>query len=319
VSSDARLLASRTRQGHVYLHEFETGKRLHHWKDKAGMVGFAAFSPDGSRLASGTDGAPIRIWEVPTGNELERAAHRIGSSGMFVQDNAHMLLGVHNHMALAFHDIRDTRATFYLPEPVEGCEGLSITANGKLVLLSCRVTVVQGLNFRIIGQELLLCESASKKLICRITQHKSRAATPSLISPDGRLLAIAGADAMHIVPLTVVLTPRPLGEQPRIEHLWEALGHDSPLVAYRAIAAIPPGSKEAIAQLRDKLAVDKRGFAQPSSDKSRIRLTRAVDLLERIGGREAIAILHELAAAVPGTPVSADANRTALRLNARSP
>ena len=83
VAADGRTLATYARHDEnddkcpdngVYLWDADTGERLHFWplRGLGWLDSRLAFSPDGTKLASGTSGGPITVWDVRT----KEVAHR---------------------------------------------------------------------------------------------------------------------------------------------------------------------------------------------------------------------------------------------------
>jgi WD40 repeat protein len=66
-SADGKTLASSSEDGTVYLWDVATGKVLAQLRDpRGGRVHSVAFSPDGRTVAAAEDGGPIYLWEVAT-------------------------------------------------------------------------------------------------------------------------------------------------------------------------------------------------------------------------------------------------------------
>jgi WD40 repeat protein len=90
LSADGKLLAGVGSEGIIHVWDARAGKRLHSFgppnalREMPGQIdpgkdwpypmwqAFAAFSPDGKTLLTGSDHGPVRLWDVATGKELRK-------------------------------------------------------------------------------------------------------------------------------------------------------------------------------------------------------------------------------------------------------
>ena len=72
-SADSRWVATTNEDGNnIVIWDVSKGRLLWNLTGHSERVNSVAFSPDGSRLASGSDYKTVRIWEVATGREIRR-------------------------------------------------------------------------------------------------------------------------------------------------------------------------------------------------------------------------------------------------------
>ena len=92
-------LATKVADASIMLRKGDTLERLAELSGHAGVVRSLAFSPDGSRLASGADDHLIKLWHVPTGQELLTIDfHAGGVTGLaFSPDGQTLLSCSHDH------------------------------------------------------------------------------------------------------------------------------------------------------------------------------------------------------------------------------
>jgi hypothetical protein len=162
--------------------------------------------------------------------------------------------------------------------------------------------------------KLRIWEVATGTVLLDFPAH-SAAVTAVVFSPDGKAVATGSADTTVLVwDLAEVLRETRAPKQPgaaELRALWKDLASPDGARAYRAITALVRAGPAGVAALKERL----QGKAT-AQEIGRARGSRAVEVLERVGGAESRALLQALAREA-GDPALAREARASLKRLAR--
>jgi eukaryotic-like serine/threonine-protein kinase len=72
-SPDSKYVTSSCAEsGYAYVWEAASGKRIFAYAGHQGSMNFVAWSPDGTRIASGGDDQTVQVWDAMTGAHMIR-------------------------------------------------------------------------------------------------------------------------------------------------------------------------------------------------------------------------------------------------------
>jgi WD40 repeat protein len=194
VSPDARRIATASAAavegdgahrvtGDVGIWEATTGRRLRTLRGHADRVHAAAFSPDGSLLATAAADGTVVLWDAARGEPVDRlAGHRGPVQACAFSPDGSLL-------ATAGDD-----QTVRLWDPATGEPGLVLTGHIREVLSCAFDPGGRWLASTGIDQTIRLWDPATGEPVATLRGHDSRVHACTF-SPDGSLLASASADA----------------------------------------------------------------------------------------------------------------------------
>src|SRR6266545_3049707 len=142
----------------------------------------AAFSPDGTMLASIGGDSCLRLWDTTTGKELQNTPLKsfplFSPTVAFSPDGKTVVVSASRH--IAFCDIGKTEPRLLLEHP-DSISGLAFAPDGKLLAVCGSATTVSLLN------------PATGKEVRRLQGH-TKAVLAAAFSPDGKRLATTSED-----------------------------------------------------------------------------------------------------------------------------
>jgi WD40 repeat protein len=283
-SSDGRMLATATGQGTgVGLWEVVTGKQRR-LLEHAGGAGCVAFSADGRLLVSaGSDGS-LRLWDVQTGQEIRQArGHRGAVNALAVVPGGNLLVSASEDCTALVWDLTVLAKRRLAPE----------VELSRAQLEAC-------------WQDLAAADAGKAWLAVGTLTAAAKQAVPFL------------HEMLQKNP--------PHDDSKRIDQLLAALDDEQFSVREQATAELLKLGKSAEPALRKALAggasgeVRKRGelilekLREGNAVPAVLRLSRAVEALERIGTPEARKALEELGHGAPGA-LSEETRQAVERLN----
>jgi dipeptidyl aminopeptidase/acylaminoacyl peptidase len=190
----------------LHLSHSATGKELRRFAGHDGMVGCVAFSPDGKLLVTGDWHGTVRLWGAGTGKEIRRLKGHQGAVAAvaFSPDGKTLASGgARQDRTIRLWDVATgtSRATLRPRDDLYcGVSALCFSPDGKTLASSGRPGEIFG------DDEVRLWDLATGREL-RTVKHERSFPCAVAISPDGKLLASAGAN----VRLWEVATGKPRG------------------------------------------------------------------------------------------------------------
>jgi RNA polymerase sigma factor (sigma-70 family) len=197
-SPGGKLLATASADGTVKLWDFATRKVLATLKGHEGVVGHVVFSPDGKWVATaGYDDRTARIWDVATGQELQKLVHneRVYQVA-FAPDGKTLIVGGGFH-----EDGGQSRPELRFWDPATGKERDRLTQGPKLGIQSFVISSDGKLLITGTGNTFTIWEWDGKGQLKE--RHSAQAEVSGFVygmalSPDDRTLAITWDAKVHL-------------------------------------------------------------------------------------------------------------------------
>jgi WD40 repeat protein len=181
-SPDGKTIASAVRFWDV-----ATGAKTRHFDFPHGNA--VGFSPDGKRVAFGSDDGPVRLWDLTGGrtitewNANDRLERANGWEARFSPDlDLALLRSVNNHKVVWLCDVATARVVYVIPEP--RVVSAAFSPDGKILALA--------------GDDVGLWDTATGREIRRLKGHRDWLSAVAF-SPDGRFLVSASRDNTLLV------------------------------------------------------------------------------------------------------------------------
>jgi WD40 repeat protein len=243
-SADGSLLAagdgfrgrSSNPRGRVLIWEVRTGRLLRTLEGHEDIVRSVAFSPDGKRLASGSD--CVRVWELATGRELRqfRDSTRLCDGLAFTADGSK--LGAAGAAAFVW-DLETGEELQRLGAEHRGVVGLALAPDNHLLATAGQDGLVRLWDFAT-GTELV-----------QLPGHAGRVQALAF-APDGKTLASGGIDTTVLLwDVSAAVRGAP-GAKADLARLWEELGKADRNGA-RAVWRLAEHPREAVALIKERL------------------------------------------------------------------
>lgn len=276
-SPDGSSLATGGLSGLIHLWEPATGRLLHQWDTKTGWTSDLAFTRDGRILVSGASDGSVRLWEAATGKE--RACfegHRGGVRAVAVsRDGRSIASGSEDTTVLVWDATAGARSD----------------------------TVLSAEQLRTLWRDLIDADSAQAYRSMWQMALSPKQALPFL---DERLRPVAPLDAAaqkQVDRLVTDLDSEQFAVRQEAENELEKMG-----------PMIEPALREA---LKNKPSLEVRRrietlLAKQASE--RLRITRALEVIEHMSTPEALRLVEALAKGAPGAWLTEEARSIHKRL-----
>jgi WD40 repeat protein len=237
-------------RGRALVWETATGRLVHTFAGHGNIVRSVAFSRDGKRLASGSDG--VRVWDLGRGKQVRRFAQRGFVDALaFSRDGKALVAGGDE---VVVWDLASGAEKHRLGGDHGWVAGVALSGDHKLLATTGDDGLVR------------LWDFATGDGLAQLSGHAGRGYAVAF-SPDGKTLASAGYDTT--VLLWDVGAALRSGGASRVrlvrgdlDRLWDDLGKAEARIGQRAVWALVEEPALAVPFLRDKLT---RAEANPGA------------------------------------------------------
>ena len=325
-SPDGKTVASEWR-----IWDVTTGQVLVTFRDRDDQKNFQAnffpifYSPDGTEIIT-TEPEGARVWNISSGKQSRWAVRAkihhdrvaLSADGRYLATGglvAH-LQGSEPDPPIHLWELASGQEVATMEGHKESTRGLAFSPDSRL-LASC-----SGGNFSSNDQTVRIWELATGRELRRFDGHLG-AVNAVAFTPEGRSVVSGGDDATAIVWDVSDLAglrnaPEPITNE-GLRTRWAELAGSDARAAHRAAWALSVPS--AVGFLRERLqpatSADPKGIpavSGPIAPPEVLRTLRAIAALERVGTREARAVLEHLAHGNPGAIQTRDARSSLNRL-----
>jgi WD40 repeat protein len=280
-SPNTRLLACFNSNHTISIWERYTGQEV--WRQKVAKVSCFAFSPNGRLLATGGSDHVVRLWDLTS---FKRVGQFRGHTGQ-------------------------VNALFFTPD---GWQLASASADTTVLFWDVNAALKSGLGtmggvptpeeVNAALRDLGVDDGAKAYRAMEVLARSPRATIAQLAR---RVAPAAKPDLARVAEWIRNLDSPRFAERTRAQSELERLGRP----AQRSLLAAL--SKDVSLEKRRRLESLLKNSCVPSGKE--LFCLRAVDLLERIGTREALAVLRRLADGAPGSPLTEEAQLSVTRLS----
>jgi WD40 repeat protein len=309
----------------IRLWRLATGKEVRQALGHRAQVIGTVFSPDSRAFVSWGSDTTLRLWEVATGRQ--RWQTRIAAeAAAFSPDGRILATAYHTH--LFFWDVATGREIHRWQGHRNRVHALAFSPDGKrLVSGSADTTALVWDVARMlpprVAREVVLPAGEPERLWGELANRDPVRANPAV-------QALACAPGQAVALLQERLRPVPPGPPPGIERMIADLGSERFPLRTKAAADLEKLGERAEPALRKLLAggppLEVRRRAEQLLDRlerqvpspERLRVLRAVEVLEQIGTPEARKLLEALARGAPEASLTREAQASLRRL-ARQP
>lgn len=330
-SPDGHLLAGSSYDAAVHIWEIASGKELLHLRGhESPWVHCVVFSPDGRTLASGSEDRTIRLWDVRTGQERGRLTGHEGlvSSLAFTADGRTLISTSYDQ-------------TVRLWELTTGKERHQFQVDRgwpRTVVLDpdCRTLYTSGDDSTLLVWNIHEPATNGPHPAGKLTANRRRALWNDLRSLDARrafraesalvavpeqgvallgerLRPVAGPDAKRLGRLLADLDSESFAVRVKAEAELEALGDLAETALRKALKGKPS------LEVRRRVDGLLKKLEGTIADPEKLRVLRALEVLERIGTPEAGRVLKTVSEGADESRFTRGAKESLQRLDRRSP
>jgi hypothetical protein len=287
-SPDGRMMAGHVRAGDggelsLVLWETRTGLERARFDAGVKVEGSFAFSPDGRFLAHATPGGAVHLFDLVLGKETGKPLSATARCLAFSPDGKLLASGNDDTTILIWDVRRFAAAPAAVPLPVKEFErcwaDLAAREGGRAFAAVRRLLASPG---------------------SAVTLLRERLAWGDPAPEAKRLLADLGSDVFRV--------------REKAAAALEALGESARPFLTQALK-----DPKLILEQRRRIEKALSRLGAPFTSPAGVRLLRAMEVLERVGSREAVALLRQMGGGTADDPVTREARHTLERLRNRRP
>ncbi len=326
-SADGRTLASAREDGTVRLCEVASGKEIRRLEGHEREVTSIASSSDGRHLVSAGEDRTVRVWEWNTGKEVRRLE---GSEGRirsvhFSPDGRTVVAGDENAVVLLW-EVASRQLIGRFKGHQEDVYSVAFSPDGRIVASGSRDFTI--LLWDVTSQGGVPSTKFSSPTDAELWE---KLAEPEARQAHQALWRLVSVPTMSVPMLRKAI--RPVEQSATKEHiarLVAELGDERFAVREKASGELEELGELALPSLREALASQPtpelnlraqtllRQIVGQKPPISRLRLGRALSVLEQIGTRDAREVLESLAKGAEGAWLTNEAQTSMQRLDARA-